>query len=262
MKISSLIEIVAALHLTFYVNSNSPERGGLMLRGHPASLKTAVVSVLNEFPNAMLVSDLTVKQAAPLREHMISGKIVTLAFSELAKLYQRNSAGGANIEGFIQGIVAEGFLHMNWERQELSVRPARALVIGCMTNYLYQEHFSDWLDRGFARRFLWSHIALFDGGAVMEALMENRRLQFIERFSFKVPLQRNGIQYNVNREEAKELKHLIRFQPGQEMPFTLLAKTLSALKWKNPTKPERPMEIIRDFAESLTKEGAELHLKE
>lgn len=233
-----------------------------MLCGQPATLKTAVVSVIDEFPNAMLVSDLTVKQAAPLRDLMIGGKLATIAFSEMAKLYQRNSSGGDNIEGFIQGIVAEGFLHMNWERHELSVSPARALVIGCMTDYLYKARYPDWLDRGFARRFLWSRVTLFDSGVIMEALMENRRLKFIDKFSFKVPLHKNGIAYNVSREEAKELKYMIRFQPGQEMPFTLLAKALSALKWKNPMRAERPMEIVRDFSESLTKEGAELHLKE
>lgn len=263
VKIVTLIEINSAAHLTHYVASRFQERGGLMMVGPPACLKTAATECLDQFPNARLLSDLTIKGAARMRESLIAEKLVTLAFTDFAKIYQRNASSAANIQGFLSALVAEGFRQLNWEDSDMQCRAARALVIGCMTTSFYQNRFSIWKDEGFARRFLWSHFYLYDPDAIIEAIIQNVRLEFSKNgFSLRVPTSRAGIPYKVEEKEARELTRLLRYQPGKEIGLILLSKILSALKWKHPKEPDKPMAILKDFAESLSKEGAELHLKE
>lgn len=258
---STVVEILSAAHLSYYVRSAEPARGGIMFVAPPASLKTALVELVDQYPNAALISDLTVKSGARLRESLISGKIITLAFTDFGKVYQRGKDGASNIQGFLQGLTAEGFRGMNWEDREMTIRPARALVLGCMTTSFYAQKFSEWKDAGFARRFLWSCFSLYDSRAILEALIRNTRLQFSRNgFSLRVPTNREGIPYSASEQEARQIERLLRFQIGPEIGLTTMCKMLSALKWKHPNEPELPMAILKDFAESLSKEGAELHL--
>lgn len=232
-----------------------------MLVAPPASLKTALTEVTDQYSNAALISDLTIRSAARMREEMIGGKLVTLAFTDFGKLYQRSSSTAMNIEGFISQITSEGARNVNWEDAAMTIRPARAAVLGCMTSNFYTKHFQDWKESGFARRFLWCNFSLYDSHAIMEALVNNVRLVFSENgFSLRVPTSRGGIQYKVDLTEGRQIEKMLRYQVGKEIGFTTLAKTLSALKWKHPKEPDRPMVILKDFAESLSKEGAELHL--
>ena len=154
MKVDSLIEILSACHLSAFVESIHKERGGIMLIGPPASLKTAVTEVLDLYPANQLLSDLTVKQAVRLRDDISGGKITTLAFTDFAKLYQRQSSGASNIEGFLRAVTAEGFRRANWEDSRIAVIPARCMVVASMTQHFYTKHYADWIDDGFARRFL------------------------------------------------------------------------------------------------------------
>lgn len=262
MKIINLIEMVSAAHLSHYVNSPFPERAGIMLVGPPASLKTAVTEVMDNYPNALVLSDLTVKQGVGLREDIGAAKIVTLSFSDFAKLYQRNAAGAANVEGLLRAYAAEGFRKANWEDSRTVVSPARCLIIGCMTSRFYTTHYSQWLDDGFARRFLWSHFRLQNPEAIIEAIVQGVRLEFggTKGFNARIPTSKGAIPWNVNETDSRMLRMLLRHQAGPELGLILLKKILASLRWKFPGEKDKPVEIIRDFAKSLTRDGAELTL--
>lgn len=260
MTVNSLVEMLSAFHLSYYVESRFEERGGLMLVGPPASLKTAISEVMDNYPNAIMLSDLTVKQGTRLREDMASHRIITLVFSDFAKLYQRQASGSANVEGFIRAITGEGFRRANWEDSRMTVIPARSFVLGSMTTRFYTMHYSDWLDDGFARRFIWCHFRLKNTEAIMDAIEKNTRLDFgsTNGFNPRIPTDKRGIDFKVTKEEAQLIRHLLRHQPGREIGFSILQKALSALKWKFQKEPKLPMQIIGEFAESLSKEGAQL----
>ena len=261
MKVGSLIEIISAAHLSFYVESAFKERGGIMLVGPPASLKTAMSEVLDCYPNAWVLSDLTVKQGARMREDIASGRISTIAFADYAKLYQRQSAGAANVEGFIRALTAEGFRRANWEEPTMTVIPARALVIGCMTSSFYTQHWGSWKDDGFARRFLWSHFQLKDPNVIIEAIIKDVRLDFGGKNGFnpKLPTSKS-IRGNITETESRLLLTFLRHQHGKEIGLILLKKILAALRWKFNREPERPMTIVQDFSRCLLREGAELEV--
>src|SRR6266852_384967 len=141
MTVNSLVEMISAFHLSYYVESTFKERGGLMIVGPPARLKTAVTEIMDNYPNAILLSDLTVKQGARLREDIGANRITTLAFADFAKLYQRNMSGASNVEGFLRAVTAEGFRRANWEDSRMTVIPARAMVIASMTTRFYTMHY-------------------------------------------------------------------------------------------------------------------------
>jgi hypothetical protein len=263
LKVENLVEMLSAAHLTVFVESRFNERGGLMLVGPPGSLKTAVTETMELYPTSLLLSDLTVKQAARLREDIISKRITTLAFTDYAKLYQRDGSVASNIEGFIRGLTGEGFRRPNWEDSRMVNIPARCLVLGCMTMSFYSRQYGEWLDDGFARRFLWCHFTLHNPDIILNAILENRRLTFgsDNGFNAGVPITRL-IPLNVTPSEGQELLKFLRYQPGREIGLSTMKKILSALKWKFPRSKNRPMEIISDFAESLTKSGAVLHIED
>jgi hypothetical protein len=261
VQIANLVEIISAAHLSYYVDSPFEERGGIMLVGPPASLKTAVVEVTNCYPNANIVSDLTIKQASRLREDLCSGRIITMVFSDFAKLYQRQSTTASNMEGFIRAITAEGYRVTNWEDSRMQMLPARSLVIGCMTTSFYTQHFSNWKDDGFSRRFLWSFFRLHNPDAIIEAIIRGVKLEFTtdKGFNPRIPTS-NTIPWKCTSEESRMLSNLLRYQEAKQIGISMLQKMLSALKWKFPGQKNKPMEIIKDFSESLGKDGTKLYV--
>jgi hypothetical protein len=264
MKIGSLTEVISAAHLSFYVHSPFVERGGLMLVGPPASLKTAFTEVLDVYPNATLLSDLTVKQGVGLRDDIGADKITTIGFTDFAKLYQRQASGSSNVEGYIRALAGEGFRKANWEDQRMVTPPARAFIIGAMTQFFYSQHFGNWCNDGFARRFLFCNIKLANPHIIVDAIITQTRIDLSNGVGFdpRIPTDSKGIKYDCTENESRELSYLIRHQQAKEIGLVLLQKILSALKWKHKGKlsSRKAMAIIKDFSESLGKEQARLVL--
>lgn len=260
MKIGTLVEMLSGFHLSHYVHSQFPERGGAILVGPPGHLKTAMLETLSNYPNAFVVSDLTVRQAADYREDMIGGKLITLGFADVAKLYARASHTSANIEGFLQAITSEGFRATNWEDNRLMVVPARCLVLGCMTLSFYTQNATRWIKQGLARRFLWLNIRLSRPDIVLNSIMANQRLEFGRNgFSNKIPAG-SMIPLDLETREKNTIRHMIRYQPGPELGYILLSKAYSALKWKFPKEKGVAEAILKDFAPALSREGSELEI--
>lgn len=260
MKPQSLIEVLDAAHLTYHVNDKEfPSRGGLMIVGPPGVLKTSFINAaFGDWPEALILSDINVNQMRPLRDDFISGRFRTLAFTAFEKLYQRNPASAANLEGHISALVEEGFSRTAHEDSRMATLHARALVCGAMPYGFYSDRFKDWDKSGFARRFLWITIRLADHNKLIEAIMQWKRIT-LATVAHKEP---RGAMIRVSTEptEARKLRNLIRGQPGDTSPLILMQKIHAVLSWKYNGDSKQVWSVLNDFGESLHRDGAEVEL--
>lgn len=260
MKVNSLLEVLDASHLTKFVKSPFQTRGGILLIGPPETLRTTLMnSALDDYPDALVLSDINVKQLLEMREDMSAGKITTLAFTELAKLYARNPAVAKNIEGHIMALVEEGLSLASFQDKRMSSTKARVLVIGACTEKFYGQRFTEWNDSGFARRFLHCMYRLDDPWALADS-QEHRTLIELGTIKRKGVPGNREIKWNVDLDEMKMLRKSLKFQfrKGVSTPFNLIANIFCVLKWKHDAKEAR--EIYLDFAECLQDDAALLVL--
>jgi hypothetical protein len=258
----TLIEIIDACHLTKHlVNSPFPQRGGLMLVAPPAALKSTLIEeTLSQYPNALTVTDLNINTLVKLRDDLISNRYATIAFEEFEKLYQRHSSTASNMEGSIKAMVEQGFNRASFEDVRMGGIKAQVLIIGGMTPQFHSAKYDTWAKNGFARRFLWSIFTVDNPEVIMEAIHEWKRLNLWEGFSRRFP-GLAGIPWKIEDSESRYLMSLTKDQPGQSTPYVLLKKVFCVLRWKyDRTDPKRAMRIMKDFAPSLTKNGARLIL--
>lgn len=248
MKTQTFIEILDAAHLTSFVQSPFEQRGGIMIVGPPGALKTTMCkTALIEHPSALFLSDLNINSLMSLRENLISGRYRTIVFPEYEKLYQRKADTAANVEGTIKQLVEEGFTRASFEEQDAITYTARTLVVGAMTYNFYSKRLSQWKDNGFKRRFIWAGIRLSNPDRVMHAI---RQWRLIELDGIPRRYPSGNIEFNVTEGESRVIEKMIEGQ-WEATPYVLMKKILAVLKWKYTKEPNRPMEIMRDFAECI-----------
>lgn len=259
MHVRSLLEVLDASHLTKFVKSPFVTRGGILLIGPPETLRSTMIdNAFLDHPDALVLSDINVKQLLEMREDMSAGKITTLAFSELAKLYARNPAVAKNIEGHIMALVEEGMSLASFQDKRMSSTKARVLVIAACTEKFYMQRFTDWTDSGFSRRFLHCMYRLDDPWALADS-QEQRILIELGDIKRKIPGNRE-IKWNVEADEMKRIRKALRFQfrKGISTPFNLVANIYCVLKWKHDAAEAR--RLFDDFAECLQDDAASLIL--
>jgi hypothetical protein len=257
MKLSTLVEVLNAVHLSRYVQTPYIQRGGLMLVAPPASLKSSSLSFLMEYPSVMMISDLNVQSFNTMRGDIVSGRTSTLVFSDLEKLYQRHSSVSTNLEGHIKAIADEGFRRPSFQDQRAVCIPAHASVIACMTENFYEKKISQWLNDGFARRFIWCHYALENPELILDALDAGKLIALSDRkFSPVIPADRR-IDMEITKEESIFIARLLRFHHQRETPTILMRKIVAVLKWKFRKDWKA---ILTDFAPSLSHQGAKVSL--
>lgn len=258
MKAASVIEVLSAAHLTRFVNHKTFEqRGGIFIVSPPGSLKSTFIrNAFEGFPDVLSLSDLNINTLTMMKPSFIDGRYTTLAFGEFEKLYQRNPATASNIEGHLRAMIEEGFGHSSFEDQRMVSIKARVMVIGGITPSCYSRRSPAWMESGFARRFLWSHYTLADPRIIVEAIHKWRPLSFGK--IIKESPGNEFIAYSVTPKESARLQVLLKHQPSLETPYTLMKKILCVLKWRHSAK--KAMDIIEDFSESLSNQGAKLAL--
>lgn len=263
MHIADLIEVVCAVHLSSYVESPFPERGGLMLVGAPGTLKSTIVMVLEQqYSDAVALSDINAQGLVTLRDAIATGSIRTLVLPELQKLYERHPQTASNVEGTLRAIAGEGFQSASFEDQRINSLKARATVIAALTPETQRKHFTEWESLGFNRRFLWPLIRLRDPGALERAIIEKwQRLSLSLPTVPRVPL--NGVIPNVTTvEDRRHVARLVKYQPGGShvLQVQLMTKVLSVLAWwyKETGQKRNAVHTLDSFAEALGREGAEI----
>jgi hypothetical protein len=232
-----------------------------MLVGPPASLKTSTINkVFNEHYDALVLGDINVQTLVALRDDLRTGRYSSFAFTEFEKLYQRRSDTASNIEGIIKQLVDEGFGRASFEDHRMATNVARSLVVGAMTNACYERHFRDWIDGGFARRFLWCNITVQDSYKLTDSLARWELLD-LGSYTSKTPGNKSIPMAQDTDDENHKLRIWLKNQPGEQTPFILLKKILSVLKWKYAkSDPKKPISIMKDFSECLTDKGAMVKL--
>lgn len=193
-----------------------------------------------------------------MKNSFIDGKYQTLAFGEFEKLYQRNASTAANIEGHLKAMVEEGFGKTSFQDQRMASFRARVMVVAGITPSCYAKMYTAWIENGLARRFLWCIYRMKDTEAITESIHRWEPLLF-GKATREVPS--NGyIPYSVTEEQSAYIRKLLEYQPDCATPYVMMKKILSVLMWRY--SESKAMEIVKDFSESLSKEGAELILTE
>lgn len=265
MKISSLLEVVSAAHLTQRVDAPGhwQGRGGIMLVAPPGQFKSVITKSLDGWrPEALVLSDLTIKQLVDLRPRISAGNIRTLAFFEFPKLYARTSTTADNIEAALHQMAEDGFRLANWEDQTLTVAAAHAMIVGAMPITFYQRKWKNWLDSGFARRFLWCHFQLADPEVIIRAIRDWCPLD-LGSFYYQTP--QATIPFNCDKDESNFIETVLRrSNTGCEAsPYILLKKIVSVLKWRYrrhglEAAANYTRNIITDFSECIGGDVAKL----
>lgn len=248
MTSQTLIEIIDAAHLTSFINSPFPQRGGIMIVGPPGSLKTSFVqTALREHPSALFLSDLNINSLMRLRESLVSGRYRTIVFPEYEKLYQRKADTASNIEGTIKQLIEEGFTRASFEEQDAISYTARTLVIGALTYSFYSKMIGPWRESGFKRRMLWVGIKLANPDQIMHAI---REWELIDIGDIPRRYPTKDIPFNVNDAESKAIEKMLEGQ-WEATPYVLLKKIYAVLKWKYPKEPRRPMAIMTELSKCI-----------
>jgi hypothetical protein len=262
MESQTILEIIDAAHLSKHVKSPFEQRGGIMLVGPPATLKTTFIkNVMDEHYDALVVADINIQTLMKLRSDFRSGRYSTISFTEFSKLYARRGDSSSNLEMAIQALVEEGFTLPSFKDQRIQTGTTRCLVIGAMTEAFYEEKFPAWEDSGFLRRFIWCNINVANGHLLMHAVRRWRPLELGE-YKTKTPGNKY-IPLSVTERENDIIQRALKDQPGTTTPFVLMKKVMSVLHWKyDKTEPKRPINILEDFIPALSKTGGEIVLKE
>jgi hypothetical protein len=254
MAFSSLCEVLAATHLSYFVRSAPvDDLGGLMLCAPSGHLKTTAAEILSEFERTLVISDLTVKSLVSMRGSFLGGQVRTLIFSDYAKIYKRHGSVSSNIEGIIMALASEGFRKPAFSDQRIQTTPARAVIVGCMTPEFKELHDEEWENSGFLRRFLWSYYHIDRPEFLEDALAQWRKAELDGDFTARVPLN-HSIRYSLTEAEVAKVRHSLRSTsiPDKKISLVLALKILCVLKWKFAAKDEeKPMRIWDDFAQSL-----------
>lgn len=257
MRATSLLEVLSAHHQAKFVNGDFSQRGGIMIIAPPGQLKSTLIKLsLEDYPDALLLSDINIKTLTTLKNSLLDQRYSTLAFGEFEKLYQRNPATAANIEAHIKALIEEGFARASFEDQRAPIMPARCAVIGGITPSLYTRKFTAWSENGFSRRFLFCSYTLANPEAIMDAISAWKAIVF-GKIATQVPAPRS-ILYSVTKDENRVLHDSIMNQPEHETPFVLVKKIFCVLKWRYNAK--KAMHIYSDFAECMQSKGARLHI--
>lgn len=261
MKILNLIEVCSALHFSRYVKSEFPQRSGIILVGPPGSLGSTIVNEsIHYLPHTIVVSDLNVRQLMMLRDDVAAQRITSIGIMDFEKIYQRHGSTASNVEGHIKGFADEGFFHTSMEDSRTIVLPARAAVLTKMTQKFYMTKYSDWIDNGFARRFIWCVYRLKDPEIIEESIHKWRKIHLTDSAKFITKMPNQKIPMSCTEEESRTIRRMLNFQrAGIETPLIALKKILSVLKWKFGNKA-KAMEIVLDFSEGMSAKGAELEI--
>lgn len=259
MKTSTLIDVICASHLSYLVDSPWPERGGLCLVAPTGQVKTTVLTAISDYPGVFVTSDINTQMLGRLKDDMLAGRIRTIVIPDLQKIYERHPTVSSNVEGTLRAMMEEGFLSTSWQDASAISTKARAIFLTATTPYIYEKRLMDWRQTGFSRRIIFSVYSLADPNVIVDAVERWQRIEMDNGLLWTFPWE--PIPYTVTRPEARKMRLWLHRQQDST-PFVLLQKIACVLRYrfKKVKKPDRTMEILSDFSESLSGEGARLEL--
>lgn len=266
MHIDNLFKLTGAAHYSYMVESPFKQRGGILFVADQGNMKSTIVErTCRPFPDALVYSDLTLKQLAVIRNQIANGVYNTLGFLELEKIYARQQSVAMNFEGVIKAMIEEGFQHFAFEDQRCWVPTARCFVTASVLHSLYRFHFGRWQDNGFLRRFLVFKYSL--SRAAKEKMRNAIHEGDLVPMPTMVSFPSTNLKMDVTPEESRKLESFFQIDDALYTPLNLLRKSLTVLKWRNKLegssrrrKSLTPMEIIEDLREGIGPNGGTLDI--
>lgn len=264
MTAYSLVEIIMAFHLSYYVDSPISDRLGLMLVAPPGTLKSTLIKMCLEgiFSDALVLGDVNAQTLDRLQPAFANERYHTLALPDFEKVYERAQSTASNCEGIIKAMMAQGYSEASFDdHRMLGVTRAQIAIIGGIVPAIEKRKIADWIDNGFARRFLWCHFQFHNPRVLIEAIHDWKAIAFDNLVSTAMPLNKK-LKMEITPQESNRLELLVREQYDVGMALLILKRIFMVLRWKfrKAGEEKRPMEIVTDFAQSLKKERAKLTL--
>lgn len=262
VRASTMLYVLNAAHLAYMVESPFDERNGIMIVGPPGTWKTTLITLaFRGYSDKSFHTDITTKQLVSLRSKLADGSIRSMLFEEFAKLFARTNVGaGANIEKHIQALIEQGFHRASYEDSALVTVKAQAFVVGGLVYSEYEKRFTQWIEDGFARRWIWSHVIMEKPVKLIESVQEWKRIELGINLSFSQPT--DNIPHRVTPDESMRIRKFVEKQPGQPETAKLMHKVLSVLKWREANKElkEKPMDLLAEFSLTLGDTPARLRI--
>lgn len=225
-----------------------------MLVGPPEQLKTQFISMLEDYPRTLVLSDLTTRELADFSQEL-GTTYKTLGFTAFEKISQRSESVSVNLIGHLTALAEEGFRGSYKSDRRQRTYKARVLLVGAVPQYYYNLSFKDWMESGFHRRFLWPQFHLSDPDVIKHSIIQWKPIN-LRAGSFGFPIPSDSIPFDITEEERMSLSKLLRAAEGIASPLILLSKIYCVLRWRYGAYPgasEIAMAILRDFSESLQK---------
>lgn len=262
LKLDSLVEVLIAFHLTSYVDSPMQDRGGIALVAPPGSLKSSVInSCYEDFSDTLALSDIDAKTLNALTPDFETGRYRTLALPDFEKIYQRNPATASNAEGILAALTAQGRTEASYDdHRTIGLSKARCAVVLGMVPVVVKKRVTEWIDNGFARRFLWVNFQLANPRAIVEAIHEWTRIEFENNVAISIPSKKGIPSIEITPAESRKLEKMIARQYDTAIPLLIMKRIYTVLRWKYKDNPKRAMEVLVDFSQSLGRNRADLEI--
>lgn len=258
MTPQNLMEFIDAAHLSTYVRHPLKSRGGVFLVGPPESFKTSILDrALKPYHEALVLSDINTQQLGKLKEDITRGRYTTIAFREFSKLFERDPRTARNTVGHLRAFTDEGFTRNNFQDPRMQATTAYCVVMGAMTESFYSQHFTEWVNDGFARRFLWVVFDVKNINKAVNAILDHKLVQ-MDGIPRRYPGE-GEIPFDLDSSEKRYILGLLREQRGQTTPTLLLSKMYCVLVWKHKSK-KMVKKILDDVAPAMSINGATLVL--
>lgn len=264
IPIQTMMDVISAAHLAHYVQSPFQSRGGIFLVAPPGAMKSTMLSVLESYPDAIVMTDLNTQSLGHLRESITGGNINTIAISDLQKIYERHASVAMNLEGTIRALIDEGWKGAAFQDARIARLSARCHFIGGMTGDLAEQHFTRWLATGFMRRFMYVLYRLEDPSVLGDSVADWSLLD-IQWSPIAPPVGSNKvIPSTLTKAEREKIRKFLRVQHSEAVPFQMLCKMAEVLAWhyKRSGSKKRAMETIEEFSGTLGREGAVVYIDE
>lgn len=258
LTVARMMDCLAAAHFAYRVRGPSPDRGGIMLVGPPASLKSTMIGWLaKRYSDVLEMTDLNVQKLVQMRPMLQTGRYKTIALPEVAKVFERSESVSANVEGHLRAMTAEGFKEASFE-VPINQPPARCLVIGAMTPEVRQMHAKRWNGNGFSRRFLWCSVT-FSGARMRDCILGWHALKVAKGAKF-ILNGKERLRSRVSKRIAEVLLALVSHQPVQEnLQAELLGRMYSVLAYTYEGRRDDPdraaLDTLLAFGRTLGDEG-------
>jgi hypothetical protein len=259
-KVSEVITFIQACHVGRDTDCDLTEAGGVMLVSYPEHLKTTIASrALRPYPEAMVVSDMNVREFSDIREDLLTSRYDTIGFLDYQKVWERDERTSANVEGVIRALTDEGW-HGTLGGKTIKGPAARCFMVLCMTPNLYSAKVSQWNKTGFSRRFIALNYVFRDRRVLEAAIKQGHKYQL--SLEHAIPKPTNRLLYTVTTSEADYIGEALKDQRGL-VGLQLLLRAYNAMKWyydECRREKDRGMQVLMNIVPLMTENGGFLEV--